>query len=99
MITVIAKIKIKQGSEGTFETEAQKVIEFVKANEPETLMYLLSRSKDDPTIFVFFESYASAEALTAHGASDAMKQFGSAIRRLLDGRPQIEKYDDLGGKR
>ena len=99
MITVIARIKTKQGSESVFASEAQKVIDFVKANEPETLMYILSRSIDDPTVFVFFESYSSAEAMTAHGASEAMKQFGSAIRRILDGRPQIEKYEDLGGKR
>jgi quinol monooxygenase YgiN len=99
MMTVIAKLKVKAGSAATFEEEAQKMIAHVKANEPGTLMYTLNRATSDSTTYVFYEIYADQAGFAAHGSSEPMQQFFSAVGTLLDGRPEIHIYEELGGKR
>jgi len=99
MMTVIAKLKVKAGSEATFEQHAQKMIAHVKTNEPGTLIYTLNRSTSDPTTFVFYEIYADQAAFAAHGGSEPMQQFFGAVGTLLDGRADIHMYEELGGKR
>lgn len=98
-ITVIAKVKVKAGNEAKFQAEAEKMIEHVTANEPDTLSYLLHRAQGDPTQFVFYEVYADQAALATHGGSQPMQQFFGAIGGILDGRPEISLYEELGGKR
>ena len=99
MITVIAKLKVKAGSDVAFRQAADKMIAHVKANEPETLTYILYRSTADPNEFVFYETYTDQAALAGHGSSEAMQQFFGAIGGSLDGRPEITLYDELDGKR
>ncbi len=98
-MTVIATLKVKSGSEAAFRQAAEKMLAYVKANEPGTLAYLLNRSTSDPTKFVFYEVYQDQAAFAAHGGSDAMQEFFGAVGALLDGRPEIHMYEELGGKK
>jgi quinol monooxygenase YgiN len=98
-ITVVAKLKVKSGSEATFQSEAEKMIAHVKANEPGTSTYVLNRSQAEPTEFLFYEVYADSAALATHGSSQPMLQFFGAVGGLLDGRPEIVMYEALGGKK
>ena len=99
MITVIANLKVQAGQEAKFQQEAEKMIAHVKANEPNTLTYVLHKSNADPTEFMFFETYKDQEALTLHGASEPMRHFFGAVGGLVDGRPEIKMYTELAGKR
>ncbi len=99
MITVIAKLKVKAGNESTFRQAADKMIAHVKTNEPGTRTYILHRSTSDPTEFVFYEVYADQAAFAAHGGSEPMQQFFGAVGGLLEGRPEIAMYEELGGKK
>jgi quinol monooxygenase YgiN len=99
MVTVIAKLKVKAGSEAAFQQEADKMFAQVKANEPGTLTYILYRSTADPTDFVVYEVYADAGAFAAHGGSEAMQHFFGAVTTLLAGRPEITMYEEIGGKK
>ncbi|HUI28126.1 MAG TPA: putative quinol monooxygenase [Candidatus Kryptonia bacterium] len=98
-MTVIATLKVKAGSETAFQQAADKMIAHVKANEPGTLMYILNRSNSDPSKFVFYEVYQDQGAFAAHGGSEPMQQFFGAVGLLLDGRPEIHMYEELGGKK
>lgn len=98
MITVVAKLKVKAGSEAAFVAEMQKMIEHVKANEPGTVTYMLYRASSDPTEFVVYENYVDQAAMAAHSGSEAMMQFFGAAGSLLDGRPEIGIYEAVGGK-
>jgi len=53
MVTVIAKLKVKAGSETAFRQAADRMIAHVKAHEPGALTYVLYRSTADPNAFVF----------------------------------------------
>ncbi len=96
-IHVVAKIKAKAGSEAQLEEAFRKMITKVRS-EPGTLAYILHRSVQDPTVFVFFESYQDQAALDAHSKSEHMKELGGAIGGLLDGRPQIEVLAEVDRK-
>jgi quinol monooxygenase YgiN len=96
---VIAKVKVKSGSEPKFQAEAEKMISHVTANEPDTLMYVLHRAQSDPSEFLFYEVYADQAALATHGSSAAMQTFFGALGGIVDGRPEIVLYEELGGKR
>jgi len=99
MVTVIATLKVKAGSEATFEEAARGMIAHVKAQEPGTLTYVLHRSTGDPTEFVFYEVYADQGALATHGGSEQMQKFFGLAGGLLDGRPEIKMYEQIDGKR
>lgn len=98
MLTVIAKLRIKAGQEPAFLAAAEQMLAYVKASEPGTLTYTLSRSLADPLEFVFVERYTDQAAFAAHGGSAAAQQFFGAMGGLLDGRPDMSMYEELAAK-
>ena len=98
-MTVIATLKVKPGQEDALIAGMQKMFAHVKANEPGTLTYLLYRSTADPTTFVVYEVYTDQAAFAAHGASEPMQEFFRLAGGILDGRPDIAMYEEVGGKR
>jgi len=99
MVHVIARVKVQGGKEEAFKTAAEKMVAYVRGNEPDTTMYVCLQSTGDPTVFAFYEEYASGDALAAHGGSDAIKEFFGAVGGLLDGAPSIETFTQQAGKR
>jgi quinol monooxygenase YgiN len=98
-MVVVAKIKVKAGSEAQAESAFRKQIDFVIREEPSTLEYRMHRGRKDATTFLFFETYADAAAFDRHGKSSAMQELFRTLTPILDGAPQIELYEELGGKR
>jgi quinol monooxygenase YgiN len=98
MVTVIATLKVKSGSESAFEAAAQDMIGHVKANEPGTLTYTFLRAAGDPTQFAVYEVYNDQAALAAHSSSEPLQKFFGVIGGMLDGRPAITMYEPIGGK-
>ena len=99
MVTVIAKLKLKAGSEAAFESAARELIAYVKESEAGTLSYVLHRSTADPTEYVYYEVYSDPAALAAHGGSEPMAKFFGAIGGLMAGRPEITMYEEIAAKR
>jgi quinol monooxygenase YgiN len=96
-ISVIAKLKVKAGSESDFESAAREMIAKV-SSEPGTLSYILHKDVRNPTTFVYYEVYQDQAALDAHGKTDHMKAFGGKIGALLDGRPEITVMSEVAHK-
>jgi quinol monooxygenase YgiN len=96
-ITVVARLKARPGSEAQLEQAFRKMIPAVRS-EAETLQYVLHRSVQDPTVFVFYEVYQDQDALGFHSRTAHMKEMSSAIGPLLDGRPQIDVLTELDRK-
>jgi quinol monooxygenase YgiN len=99
MITVVATLKVKAGQEDALVAGMQKMIAHVRANEPNTLTYVLYRSTADPTTFMVYEVYTDQGAFAAHGSSEPMQEFFRLAGGILDGRPDIVMYEEIGGKR
>lgn len=98
MLTVLAKLKVKADRTAAFEEEARKMLAHVQGNEPGTLTYVCHRNTADPTVYAFYEVYADQAAFAAHGGSPAMAAFFQSMRGILDGRPEIETYEEIGRK-
>ena len=83
----------KDGEADAFKATAQGGIAAVKAGDAGCEMYDLFQSVDDPNRFVLVESWASQEALDAHGSSEAMKDMGK-LGPHMEGRPTLYRYED-----
>ena len=97
-IVVVAKLKAKQGSEKQMEEAFHTMISKVK-EEPGCLKYILHRSNQDPTVFVFYEVYQDQAALDFHGKTPHMAEMFGKLGGLLDGRPAIDFLTELDGKK
>ena len=97
-VTLIAKIKAKPGSEKALEEAFRDMIKKVRAAEPGCQAYVLHKSNDDPTQFVWYEIYQDQAAFDNHRKTDHMKEMGTRIKDLLDGRPQVEMLTELDRK-
>jgi len=95
---VVAKIKVKSGHEADAEAAFRKQIDYVKREEPGTLLYVMHRGRKDRSTFLFYEKYADAEAFDRHGKSTGMQELFRALQPLLDGPPSIELYDEVASK-
>lgn len=98
MITVTAKLRVNEGKADEFVAAARKMVATVKEKEAgRTLSYDLYRSKSDPAVFVFVESYVDEEALAEHSRTPHMAEFGGALRggAILAGRMEIEHLEPV----
>jgi quinol monooxygenase YgiN len=70
----------------------------VEANEPGVLAYIAHRSQQEPNRIVFFEVYADAEAVAAHGQAPHLaplrQAFGAGV---FKGPLELTKLDRLSG--
>jgi quinol monooxygenase YgiN len=78
-------IRARAGHEEVVERALRAVITGVKTNEPGTVAYFVSRSRDAPTIFTTFECFVDEAAMTRHNDSKAVADFVAATRESLDG--------------
>ncbi len=98
MITIVAKLQAAPGKEEELKAALTKMVAAVKANESGAVpVYSLHVAKDDPSTFLFYEQYASAEVQDAHGKTSHMAELGAALKGNLAGRPVIEAYTQIAG--
>jgi quinol monooxygenase YgiN len=97
-LTLIARIKAKPGSEKELENAFRDMIKKVRAAEPGCLTYVLHKSNEDPTTFVWYETYTDDAAFATHRKTDHMKEMGARIANLLAEKPQIELLTELDRK-
>jgi quinol monooxygenase YgiN len=96
--TLIAKIKAKPGSEKALEDAFRDMIKKVRAAEPGCLTYILHKSNDDPTTFVWYETYTDDAAFATHRKTDHMKEMGTRIADLLAEKPELQFLTELDRK-
>ena len=93
MVTLTAKLTIKEGKEKDFETTMRdKVVPEVR-KEPGNRAYTFCRSKDNPRVFMFYEEYVDQAAFDAHRKH--LGELGVNLGELLDGAPTLEFYDKI----
>lgn len=93
-LSVVAKIKVKDGQQAAFEAVATKLAAAVNANEPGCLLYTLNKG-DDPTTYVFLERYKDEDAVKAHRASDHFRSLGREMGAFMDGPPDVVRMTEV----
>lgn len=92
IITLTAKLTIKEGKEKEFETLMKGIVPQVRKEEG-NISYIMCRSKDNPRLFLFFEEYADQAAVQAHGKH--LRSLGIDFAAYLDGPPVAEYYEKI----
>lgn len=75
------------------------LLEYIKANEPGTEMYLAWQKQSDPTCFVHLFRFKNRAAQQVHGQSAAVKQFESVYKPVLVSKGvDFTNYVQIAGK-
>jgi quinol monooxygenase YgiN len=94
MLSVVARIKVKEGQQAQFEQVARKLVTAVNANEPGCLLYTLNKG-DDPLTYVFLERYKDEDAVKAHRSADHFRTLGREMGAFMDGPPDVLRMAEL----
>ena len=92
--------QVKSSGVEKVKNAIEEFLEYVRANEPGTEMYLAWQQKDDPTRFIHHFIFADADAQVRHGQSDAVKRFEAVYTpELVGGDVVFTNYEMVAGKR
>ena len=94
MISVVAKLTVKDGHQKDFEEAARALAAAVNANEPDCHYYAFHRS-DDPLVYVAVERYTDMAAVEHHGQTEHFKELGAALGPHMAGRPEVARYEEI----
>lgn len=82
-LTVIAKVIAKKGSEDIVRSELLKLIEPTR-KESGCIEYNLHRDNEDPSVFIFYETWESLACLESHMNTEHFKEYVNAVGRLIE---------------
>lgn len=89
MIVVLAKIKIKAGSDTRFVELASAL---VQASRQESGMASYDLLKEDDGAYCFLEKYRDEDAIEAHRKTDHFRTIGRRLGEFMDGKPTVERF-------
>jgi quinol monooxygenase YgiN len=93
---IVAKLKARQENIEEKKATLMDMVAKVKT-EAGTLVYTLHQDLGNPAVFLFYEKYKDAEALTVHSSTPHFKALFKTIKPMLDGGPEIAMYTELAG--
>ena len=95
--SIIAKMVFQDGKRDEAIAAMAPMMEHVKS-EPGTLVYHMLKDLGDAKVHWMPQKSTSHDGLDAHLGSDAMQALGPAIGGFLDGAPELNFTDPVGGK-
>ena len=99
MVTIIARMKIREGKEEEALAKVTAMAEAVQANEPGALAYIVHRNQEDPSEIIFFELYADDAAFESHGQTAHMGTMRENFVEIFDpASVKIERLDRIAGE-
>jgi quinol monooxygenase YgiN len=98
VIAVLARFELKdeEAARG-FDALARDTVAAVQALEPETLVYAVHKVEDSPLSRVFYEVYASPDAVRHHESTDHMKRAFDELGQYVESA-QMESLGEPIGK-
>ena len=79
MIYQTARFQVKPNALEKCQQAIREFVEYVRANEPETQMYLALNQDDDPTRYLHVFIFENDIARDRHANSDAVKRFTAIL--------------------
>ena len=72
---LVVRFTLKPGRAEAFDAVMRETVEGIAAHEPRTLAYLVHAPEGEPDVRVFYELYASDEALAEHESQPTTRAF------------------------
>jgi quinol monooxygenase YgiN len=93
MTVFIATLKIKPGQEAEFERLQQELSDLTHATEPDTKVYDIIRSRDDPDTYVVYGRFKDEAAFQLHQGTDFHARLVPPILATVNGEMDLKFYD------
>ena len=93
MTAFIATLRIKPGQEAEFERLQQELSELTHANEPDTVVYDILRSRDTPDTYVVYARFKDEAAFQLHQGTDFHERLVPPILATVAGEMDLKFYD------
>ena len=96
MITYIAHMRIPPENAVAYEAALADMARKVTAHEPGVIHYALSKSVDDPDLYMVIEVYRDEAAFQAHWGSDYIRPSVALTKPLIEeGSLKISRYESV----
>ena len=96
-VTVLAKVKVKEGQREALTDAVRPGIETAKG-EVGTQFYVFHHDLVEPNTVWFYELYVDQDAANLHMSSDAFKSWSKSLAPFIDGATEISFLTPIGGK-
>ncbi|MEM1103606.1 MAG: antibiotic biosynthesis monooxygenase [Pseudomonadota bacterium] len=96
MTAFVAKLTIKPEMRETFEALQTELRELTHAQEPNTPVYELIRSRDDDTVYLCVATFTDEAAFEFHQQTDFHDRLAPAILDCLAKEMELSFYDIIG---
>jgi quinol monooxygenase YgiN len=90
-----ARFQVRQEALSECEAAIRKFVEFVRANEPKTLLYVSLQEMNDPTRFLHYFIFEDEAARDRHANSKATEHFISVLYPNLVEPVQFTEYTEF----
>ena len=91
-VILVARVKAKEGKEDAVKKALGSMVEPTRKEEG-CIHYILHQEKGDKTNFMFYEVWASGDALKQHGQTPHMKALGPKLAGLTDRGGGVAFYE------
>lgn len=99
MITITAVLRAKPGMEAELQAALLAVAAHVRAAEPGTADFFVSRDVETPAVFTTYERFRDRAAMDTHNGSAAVAAFFAAATPILDGPVTLHICDEISTNR
>ena len=93
MIIITAAWQSKPGKEKELKRHLETMVDQVRKNEPNCLLYTLHQGLDDETKFFFYEQYTDKAAIEVHKNTPHFKTLIAGAENLIAKPVQVEFLD------
>ena len=95
MVVFLATLKVKADRVDAFEGYCRELLALTREREPDTLVYELARSQDDPLTYLWYARFASQAAFDAHQTSDYHDRIIPPLLDCLAQDMDLKFYDHI----
>jgi quinol monooxygenase YgiN len=96
MISFIATLRIKPGHEAEFERLQRELSELTHAQEPDTIVYDILRSREAPDTYVVYGRFRDDAAFQLHQTTPFHDRLVPPILATVSGEMDLKFYDWVG---
>lgn len=87
-IVLMARLQVKEDKIEEAKTAALAIVE-PSRNEPGCVNYDVHQTLDDPTVFLWHETWENQAAIDEHFEMSYFKEFAATVERICEIPPQI----------
>ena len=91
-IYMTARFEVQKDALEICKQTIQEFVDYVRANEPDTILYTSLQEKEDPIHFLHYFIFRDEKAREIHSKSDAVNRFTNALYPNLVAPVEFTEY-------